>query len=168
MEGFFKPTPASTFSSAWHNRPIHPPQMLLQSNRAYRRPHANRRACADNTLQAIGHALELHGEGLEALNLAGCRSLDASLTVASVQKWCKRLATLDISGTAFEDDGRVGYIPSPVTPPGFPVGRRRRLPQDSGGIFGGRGSEFGAEGTHSLQQVMAVVCTASTCVLSFV
>ncbi|CAM9509743.1 unnamed protein product, partial [Ectocarpus sp. 13 AM-2016] len=48
--------------------------------------------------QAIARALELHGEGLQILDLAGCRGLDTSLTTEAVRSRCKRLVALDLSG----------------------------------------------------------------------
>ncbi|CAM9806909.1 unnamed protein product, partial [Ectocarpus sp. 12 AP-2014] len=48
--------------------------------------------------QAIARALELHGEGLQILDLAGCRGLDTSLTMEAVRSRCKRLVALDLSG----------------------------------------------------------------------
>ncbi|CBJ29837.1 Hypothetical leucine rich repeat protein [Ectocarpus siliculosus] len=69
--------------------------------------------------QAIARALELHGEGLQVLDLAGCRGLDASLTMEAVRSRCKRLVALDLSGgRSFEGRGRgeMGCAPSVAVP----------------------------------------------------
>ncbi|CAN0274674.1 unnamed protein product [Ectocarpus sp. 6 AP-2014] len=69
--------------------------------------------------QAIARALELHGEGLQVLDLAGCRGLDASLTMEAVRSRCKRLVALDLSGgRSFEGRGReeMGCVPSVAVP----------------------------------------------------
>ncbi|CAM9127636.1 unnamed protein product [Scytosiphon promiscuus] len=99
--------------------------------------------------EGIRHALERHGEGLEALDLGGCSCLDTSLTVASMRKWCKHLAALDISGTALEQGRGSGYISSPMTPLRLPAGRR---PQELGTVLDGHESKYGSEGTGRFKQ----------------
>ncbi|CAN0052013.1 unnamed protein product, partial [Ectocarpus sp. 4 AP-2014] len=69
--------------------------------------------------QAIARALEMHGEGLQVLDLAGCRGLDTSLTMEAVRSRCKRLVALDLSGgRSFEGKGRgeIGCTPSVAMP----------------------------------------------------
>ncbi|CAN0373693.1 unnamed protein product [Ectocarpus sp. 12 AP-2014] len=69
--------------------------------------------------QAIARALEMHGEGLQVLDLAGCSGLDTSLTMEAVRSRCKRLVVLDLSGgRSFEGKGRgeIGCTPSVAMP----------------------------------------------------
>lgn len=51
----------------------------------------------------------MHGEGLELLDLAGCRRLDNVLMVEYIRQRCKRLVVLDLSGPFGEGTGRPSF-----------------------------------------------------------
>ncbi|CAM9107304.1 unnamed protein product [Pylaiella littoralis] len=81
--------------------------------------------------EAMEQVLTVHGEGLEVLDLAGCRGLDMASTLASIRQGCKRLVTLNLSGPFGE-----GTKPSS----GFPFGEAfpdaRGQHPESGTAFG--------------------------------
>lgn len=73
--------------------------------------------------KAIRLALRLHGEGLEALHLAGCAGLDSSFTMTAIRQYCKRLVALDLSGPSGDGLGGAGEAGAPPEAGAF-AGRR--------------------------------------------
>lgn len=101
----------------------------------------------------MGQVLKVYGEGLEVLDLAGCRALDTALTLANIRQRCKSLVALDLSGPFGEGKGTA------TTPSGFPVGEAfpgaRGQHLDSGPAFGRWGGAWcAADGTASFQVYM--------------